>query len=462
MIRYGKRILVLAGRPRRRDVHRREPGGVLRRPAGLELGQVRRDLRPGPLAAPATHAVAPPRRPWDGTISLDDRQDAAMGLQTVKVEPQTAPLVLELLGTTAHDPDSLVKVRPRFDSLVSKVHATLGQTVRKGDPLVDLYSAQLAEAKSAYEEKFAQWDHDRRQLERHRELVQQKAIANKQYLDTVNDERKSHLEYKLARDKLLVYGLDDADIEKIPEEDGSQKARMTLHASSDGVVIARDAVPGNLYDVTSTLMVIAPLDHLWVWGNVYENDIDKVKVGQVLEVQFPYLDEKIRGKVEYISNQVDPGTHAIRVRASIPNPAGTTQVRHARADDARDPPEPGWIGIPRVAMVTADGDNYVFVRKGGAADVYERRSVQIVQEKDDRVVVRGGLEPGAVVVTNASLLLSQLYEDLSITNGGVPPQEQDRHPDSRPSHAARITASIEQATGHVSGPPAVATGSGPS
>src|SRR4029079_11435001 len=105
-------------------------------------------------------------------------------------------------------------------------------------------------------------------------------------------------------------------------EDGSQKARMTLNASNDGVVIARDVVPGNLYDVSSTLMVIAPLDRLWVWGNVYENDIDKVKVGQVLEVQFPYLDEKIMGKVEYISNRVDPGTHAIRVRASIPNPEG--------------------------------------------------------------------------------------------------------------------------------------------
>ncbi len=195
---------------------------------------------------------------------------------------------------------------------------------------------------------------------------------------------------------------------------------MTLHASSDGVVIARDAVPGNLYDETSTLMVVAPLDHLWVWGNVYENDIDKVKVGQVLEVQFPYLDRKIKGKVDSIADQVDPGTHAIRVRASIPNLQGRLKSDMLVRTMLEIPPDPGWIGIPRVAMVTADGGNYVFVRKEGAVDTYERRSVQIVQEKDDRVVVRGGLEPDAVVVTNASLLLSQLYEDLCITNGGAP------------------------------------------
>jgi cobalt-zinc-cadmium efflux system membrane fusion protein len=374
----------------------------------------------GPSAATTTRPIPPPGRPWDGRISLDDRQEAAMGLQAVKVEPQSAPLVIELQGTTAYDPDSLVKVRPRFDSLVSKVHATLGQTVRKGAPVIDLYSAQLAEAKSAYEEKFAQWDHDRRQLERHRELVEQKVIANKQYLDTVNDEQKSHLEYKLARDKLLVYGLDDNDIKRISREDGSQKARMTIRAPSDGVLIERDAVPGNLYDVTSTLMVIAPLDHLWVWGNVYENDIDKVRVGQILEVQFPYLDEKIRGKVEYISNRVDPGTHAIRIRASIPNPEGRLKSDMLVRTMLEIPPEPGWIAVPRVAMVTADGDTYLFIRKEGLVHTYERRSVQIVQEKADRVVVRGGLGPGEMVVTNASLLLSQLYEDLAIANGGLP------------------------------------------
>jgi len=460
MIRYGKRIIVflaLLGAGTFTAANRSATSFVRRAWNSLTSGASSAEVRP---VAPASHP-APPEEPWDGTISLDDRQAAAMGLRTVKVEPQSTPLVLELLGTTAYDPDSLVKLRPRFDSLVSKVHATLGQAVRKGTPLVDLYSAQLAEAKSLYEERLAQWEHDSRQLERHKELVQQKVIANKQYLDTVNEEQKSHVEYKLARDKLLVYGLDDGDIKRIPREDGSQKARMTLLAATDGVVIARDAVPGNLYDETSTLMVIAPLDHLWVWGNVYENDVDKVKMGQTLEVQFPYLDRKIMGKVEYIADQVDPGTHAIRIRASIPNPQGRLKSDMLVRAMLEIPPESGWIGLPRIAMVTADGGNYVFIRKGGVPNTYERRSIQIIQERDDRVVARGGLDPDAAVVTNASLLLSQIYEDLSIANGGVPPGEQARPPESRPSHAASIGGLHEHADDHTSGPPAVPTGSGP-
>ena len=41
----------------------------------------------------------------------------------------------------------------------------------------------------------------------------------------------------------------------------------------------RDVVPGNFYDSNDVLMVIAPLDHLFVWVNVYEADQAKVDDG---------------------------------------------------------------------------------------------------------------------------------------------------------------------------------------
>ena len=89
---------------------------------------------------------------------------------------------------------------------------------------------------------------------------------------------------------------------------------MTLRSPIDGFVIERDVVPGNLCDEEDTLLVIAPLDRLWVWGNVFESDVDLVKLGQSWEIRFPFLDQKLQGKVEYISNRVDPNTHAVRVQ----------------------------------------------------------------------------------------------------------------------------------------------------
>ena len=69
---------------------------------------------------------------------------------------------------------------------------------------------------------------------------------------------------------------------------------MTRLSPVDGIVIQRDAVPGNLYDNNDVLMVIAPLDHLFVWVNVYEADQARVAMGQEMEIRFPYLDQTLR------------------------------------------------------------------------------------------------------------------------------------------------------------------------
>src|SRR5947208_4250625 len=105
--------------------------------------------------APTPKFEPPP--PWDGLVTLDKTRQEAIGLHLATVQAQTEPLKLELTGRTAYDPDTLTKVRPRFDTLVVKVLATLGQKVKRGDPLVELYSTDLASAKSDFQTKYVQW-----------------------------------------------------------------------------------------------------------------------------------------------------------------------------------------------------------------------------------------------------------------------------------------------------------------
>ena len=354
---------------------------------------------------------ATPSSRWDRRIRLKPDQAKALGVQVVAVEPQSQPMTLELLGSTEYDPDTLTKIRPRFDSLVSKAHASLGQTVKKGQALIDLYSAQLAEAKGAFEEGKAQWDHDRRLLERQKPLFEQGALPEKVYFDTVNNERKSSLAYKLARDKLIVYGLTDEDIERVPSESGGRKARMTLESPTDGIVVSRDVVEGNLYDHEDTLLVIAPLDHLWVWANVYESDLEKVQVGQTWEVRFPYTNQQIEGRVDYVSNRVDPGTHAVRIRATIANPEGKFKADMLVRAMLRIPPLPGRTVLPRAAMTTRDGTESVFVEVPDQPGTFERRRIRVAQERRDQIIVAEGLRSGERVVGVGSLLLAQMYDD---------------------------------------------------
>jgi membrane fusion protein, heavy metal efflux system len=391
-----------------------------------------------PPAGSADKSVDTPE--WDGLVALDRKMQRAFGLHLATVEAQTEPMKLELSGRTAYDPDTLFKVRPRFDTLVLKVYVTRGRQVKKGDSLVDLYSTDLASAKSDFQIKFVQWQHDRKLYDLREKLVQTGAISQQLWVDTQNDEQKSHLDYNLALDKLQVYEVPEEDIAPLIARlkdkgkeidvtqfgDVSEKAKMTLRAKADGIVIERAVVPGNFYETGSELMVIAPLDHLWVLANVFELDQDKVQVGQTMEIQFPFLEQKINGRVQYVANEVSKDTRAVQVRATISNPAGrlkSDMLVKAILDIA---PQPGQTVIPRLSMVAINGEGYVFVQKPrsspGGSDKFERRKIVVAQERIDHVVVRSGLQPGEEVVTNGSLILAQLYEDQRMTVTGLPAQ----------------------------------------
>jgi cobalt-zinc-cadmium efflux system membrane fusion protein len=98
-----------------------------------------------------------PAKTWDGHVHLSPDSQAAIGLTLVQVKPQSEPIPLELLGTTKYDEETLSRVRPMLKGRVDQVHAAVGQTVKKGEPLIDLYSTELAEAKSSYEVAQIHW-----------------------------------------------------------------------------------------------------------------------------------------------------------------------------------------------------------------------------------------------------------------------------------------------------------------
>jgi membrane fusion protein, heavy metal efflux system len=361
-----------------------------------------------------------PNSPWDGLVDVSDEQQRAIGVRIEAVAAQTEPLRLEVQGKTDYNPDTLLKIRPRFDALVMAVHATTGQQIKKGDPLIDLYSVRLAEAKLEYESKQSQADHDRRIAGHQRDLSAKGVIpdASRALLDAVNLERRSELEFKLARDELEVFGVSAEDIAKVSEETGTEKAKMTLRAPGDGTVISRDVAIGNIYDDKDTLMVIASIEELWVWGSLYERDLAAVQVGLPWEVHFPFTGEVVKGTVDYVANQVDPQTRAVRIRGSIPNPDGRFKSDQLVRVFVLCPPLPGATVIPRRSMVTEAGKAFVFVQRPDAPERFERRPIELLHEFSDRVLVAQGLKPGEKVVTIGSLVLAQVHEDrLAIETG---------------------------------------------
>jgi cobalt-zinc-cadmium efflux system membrane fusion protein len=370
-------------------------------------------------------------------VAVARNEAQTLGLVVEAVQPQVRPIRLELPGRTDYDPNTLSKIRPRFDTLVERVHVELGQYVKKGDPLVDLFSTELAAAKNDYQTAYLQWQHDLAFRKVREELIKTNAISRQVLIDTQIDESKGRLALSTARQKLKVFEVPEDQIGALTRKldhtqvptfeqmgDVVDKARMTRVSPVDGIVIARDAVPGNLYDTNDVLIVIAPLDHLFVWVNVYEADQVKVKIGQGLEIKFPYLNETVMGRVQYVAPEVSKDTRAIQIRATVPNIGGKLKSNILVRAGLEVPAVPGWTVIPRLAMVVMNGHEFAFVRDETSSprdiEKFERRRLEVAEEREDQVVVAEGLRPGEQVASRGSLILGQLYEEQQMIATGLP------------------------------------------
>ena len=132
----------------------------------------------GQLSGPSAHAAEErPGKDWikspgrdrerapAGTLQLSNEQVEAIGLKVVPVKAQDQPIILRLTGVTDYDPDTLTIISSQFDCRVDRVVAQLGSVVKKNDPLLEVFSTDLADAKNNYETARSQWIRDKKFLD---------------------------------------------------------------------------------------------------------------------------------------------------------------------------------------------------------------------------------------------------------------------------------------------------------
>ena len=128
--------------------------------------------------------------------------------------------------------------------------------------------------------------------------------------------------------------------------------------------------------------------------------------------------------MDYIDKAIDPDSRSAKFRTAIRNPEGKLKAGMFVRVLVDIPPNEGRTVIPRSAMVTVDRFDYVFIKKPGKSNQFERHQIFTAKESHDVVIVaetspdHPGLTPGQDVVTTGSLILEQLYEDREMTEGG--------------------------------------------
>jgi cobalt-zinc-cadmium efflux system membrane fusion protein len=320
-----------------------------------------------------------------------------------KVEKRPLAPTIDLVGSVDFDPDAVADVGGRIAGRITRVLVTVGDTVTKGQPLVEVESNQLGEALadllSARANLIAAENHATRET-----ALGQKQLSSAPVVESARANAKAlQAETQGAEQRLLAMGLTAGEIQSLAS--GKAPNRITLRAPISGEVVERYAVLGQVVDPTQPILRIADLARLWVELDLFERDLSHVQSGDGVEIlSETYPGRVFSGKVSYINATIDTATRTAKVRIEVPNPERLLrpgQFVHARIA-LRGHGDP-VIGIPRKALFQVEGENAVFVQK--SKELYVARLVELGRYAGDLVEVRRGLVEGELLVTEGGFVL---------------------------------------------------------
>ena len=343
-------------------------------------------------------------------------QDAVerTGIVVAPVTSGASGTEIRLPGVVEPNAYRLVVVTPLVAGRVTKVGPALGDRVRQGQTLAEIYSPALAEAQTRYVSAQAMLDAHDRELQRTQKLLEIGA-ASRQELEKIHAEHAAQTAaVQSARSQLELLGVSASAIEKMaPGHNVS--ATTNVPAPIDGVVTERGANVGLNVDTATKLFTVVDLSTVWVVADLYEKDSSRVRVGSDAAITTSARpDLTLRGRVSYVDPQVSADTRTAKVRIEVPNPRGELRLG-MYADVVVAGASGTWAPrIPRNAVQNVGDRTVVYLTNAEESGKFIEREVRLGQASGEQVEVVSGVQPGDVVVTDGSFFVRAERERLGL------------------------------------------------
>lgn len=317
-------------------------------------------------------------------LQLSEQQVQLGNIQTDTIRNGSIGDQLVLTATLNFDQMKTTSVSSRVMGRVEKLYyKALGDYVKKGVPLYDLYSEELNNARQEY--LLA--------------IDKRKAFSGEVVIDF--DQL-----IQSARNKLLLWGMTQSQIDELAKT-GKATPVTTFYSTAAGYLTQLDIREGDYVMEGGTIIKLADLSTLWAEAQVYTSQLAQVSAGSVATVQLPDFEGKeIKGRIEFMNPEINPDTRVNLVRVTIPNT--NAQLR---------PGMPAYVLLksPVRNSLTLPIDAVIRDAKGATVwtkvdkNTFKSVMVETGLERDDRIEIRSGLQPGDVVVLTGAYLLHSEY-----------------------------------------------------
>ena len=337
----------------------------------------------------------------EGTlIAVPEKSALRQVLAIAPAQKQSAQTPLQAPAVLEADPARVANILPPVSGRISTLYAHLGDTVKAGQPLFTIDSADLAQARSDLRHARIALTQTRKALDRQQDLAEHHIAAQKDLEQAQADYEGAQSEYERAATVFRVMGVDpDA-----AQAAGSSR-ELTVRSPLAGRIAMLNLVPGTFAnDNAASLMTVSDASTIWFTASVQEKDLDLVRAGEVVSAtvqSFP--GETFHGKVQFIADQLDTDTRTIKVRVAYDNRDGRLKPGMFANLEFQGQPHQAVL-VPTTALIQSGDQTVVFVE--AQPWKFEPRPVLTGPQDGEATEIVKGLDGGERIVVRQGVLLN--------------------------------------------------------
>ena len=358
----------------------------------------------GETGEPGGHAGEPPHAAGEGEVAVSPEVLRDLKLTTAAAELRAGGEGVTALGELKVDEERYAEVGSPVDARIVRPLVAPGQAVRRGQPLAELESVVVGQARAERVAALARTGLARQTADRMRRLAADQVISKSELQQAEAGLAEAEAELRSAEASLDALGVGPGQAGRL--------SRLILSSPIAGTVLERRAVRGQSLSTEAPappLFRIGDLSRLWLVVQAPERDVVRLAAGAAAEITLAAVPgQKLRGTVEWIGREVDAHSRTVPVRIVLPNEGGRLRpgmfatARIATGAGGGGGGEP-VVAVPARALQRMDDQWVVFLpRETGR---FEARPIQRGRDLGNEVAVLAGLKPGDRVVVEGAFVL---------------------------------------------------------
>ena len=316
-------------------------------------------------------------------IKLSDQQIQLGNIQVDTVGRGLKGKETVLNATLNFDQQKLVSISSRVMGRVDKLYyKNIGDYIKKGSPLLEVYSEELNNAKQEY------------LLALERRKVLDNSLIN---FDQV---------IQSAKIKLLLWGMSEAQINALVKFK-QPSLTTTVYSKEDGFITAIDIQEGDYVSEGGSIVQLADLSTLWVEAQVYTSQSAQLNTNGLVTIKISDIPGKeLDGKIQFVNPEISSNARLNLIRVTIPNENNQLKPGMSAYIIVRGK-ETNLLSLPIDAVLRDEKSSSVWVMTG--LNTFKNKMVRIGSESNDRIEIIDGLKEGEVVVISGAYLLNSEY-----------------------------------------------------